>query len=127
MAQPGLSKWIFYNVKYHVHLLNRMSSNAQPLMVHVRSGDDDLKEHPVWLNGDFQFHFRLSFTRSTLFYCDFKHGNKSKRIVIFGDGYKAESRVCHKTETLYWKVTDDGFYRSCNDQNYVKLHDWYQW
>ncbi|WRX22153.1 Plant self-incompatibility S1 - like 10 [Theobroma cacao] len=90
MAQPGLC--FYWNWKFHVHLLNRLSSNAHPLMVHVRSGDNDLGEHAVWRNGDFQFHFKLNFWETTLFYCDFTYGNKHK---------------------------------SCDDQQYVKMHDWY--
>ncbi|XVF65015.1 hypothetical protein PTKIN_Ptkin09bG0212800 [Pterospermum kingtungense] len=130
LNQSGLSK-LLDNSVYHVHLLNRMSSSAEPVMIHVRSKDNDLGEHALLRNGhDFQFHFKLNFFSGTVFYCDFKHGNKSKRFTIFWQGEEgkpnSEAAACAKPlHTVYWKVKDDGFYRSCDDKTYVKMHDWY--
>lgn len=127
MAELGLSKFSF-NANFHMHLINRMSSNAQPLMVRVRSGDNDSGERAVWQNGDFQFHFRCNFSPfgGTLFYCDFKHGDKLKRFNIFSDSdHTTESSLCGKTSNIYWMVKDDGFYRSYDDKNYLKMHGWY--
>ena len=123
MAQPGLC--FYWNWRYTVHLVNQLSSNAQPLMVHVKSGDDDLGENTVWRNGEFLFRFKLNFWESTLFYCHFKHGNKDKTFDVFVNGQ--ESSDCKAEQSVYWKVTDDGFYRSCDDKNYVKKHDWEKW
>ncbi|TYH53007.1 hypothetical protein ES332_D09G067900v1 [Gossypium tomentosum] len=109
LPEPALC--IYWNWKFHVHLVNAMSDNSKPLMVHLKSKDNDLQEHPLWKNGDFQFHFKINFWETTLFYCTFKHGTETKvfNIFVHGDRY-SESKVCKKpNKTVYWKVQDDGF------------------
>ncbi|KAK8278838.1 hypothetical protein V6Z11_D09G069300 [Gossypium hirsutum] len=76
LPEPALC--IYWNWKFHVHLVNAMSDNSKPLMVHLKSKDNDLQEHSLWKNGDFQFHFKINFWETTLFYCTFKHGTETK-------------------------------------------------
>ncbi|KAK8623021.1 hypothetical protein V6N13_117916 [Hibiscus sabdariffa] len=126
MAQPGLG-FLIWEMVYHIHLLNRMTSDDPPLTVHVKSKNDNLKERTVRKDGDFHFKFKPSFWGNTLFYCIFKHGDKTKVFDVFKSGdYKHEKLTCrlHRQRSLYWKVQEDGFYRSCDDEGYVKMYDW---
>ncbi|XVF65016.1 hypothetical protein PTKIN_Ptkin09bG0212900 [Pterospermum kingtungense] len=121
LAQPGLSKLfdVHWGKAFHIHLLNQMSSNSSPLMVHVKSRDNDIGKHALWVNGDFQFHFKVNFWETTLFYSTFRYGNRYARIDLF------HIYDCLKPrKTVYWKVKDDGFYHSCDGQNYEKKYNW---
>ncbi|XP_039026956.1 S-protein homolog 5-like [Hibiscus syriacus] len=112
---------------YHIHILNRMSNKAPPLTVHVTSKNHDLKEHTIGKGGDFQFHFRPNFWYNTVFNCVFKSGGKTKAFDIYKPGdYSYGSKICRllKQRPVNWKVQDDGFYRSCDGENYQKMYDW---
>lgn len=124
MAQPVLSKLfnVHWGRTFHAHLINEMSSNAYPLMVHVMSGNNDLGEHPIWVHGDFQFHFKVNFWETTLFYSTFRYGNKFIRFDLW------KPYTCLKPRrTVFWKARDDGFYLSCDNENYVKMFSWLNW
>ncbi|KAK8984640.1 hypothetical protein V6N11_008404 [Hibiscus sabdariffa] len=124
LAQPGYC--IYWNWKYHVHLWNRLSDTKQPLFVHVRSKNDDFREQAIWQKDDYQFHFKINFWETTLFYCTFRHGNKVKTFNIFVHGDRwSESKVCkHPNRTVYWRAYDNGFYRSCDNFHYFLMQLW---
>ncbi|KAL4273357.1 hypothetical protein GQ457_13G001470 [Hibiscus cannabinus] len=128
LAEPGLGYYPWEKV-YHIHIQNRMSRTNPQLVVHVKSKNNDLKEHTIGYDGEFQFHFRPSFWHKTHFYCVFQSGKKVKTLNIFKPGvYKNETEACRrlKQRPLYWKVKDDGFYRSCDDKKFKKVYKWGQ-
>ncbi|KAI3469899.1 hypothetical protein Pfo_026562 [Paulownia fortunei] len=85
---------------YEVHIINSFNDNTDELIVHCKSGDDDLGEHFLDKGDDWHWKFRVNFFRSTLFFCHVQWGEFEKRF------------------------TEEGIYFSCDDKNYVKKHIW---
>ena len=54
--------------KFHVHILNGFKNNT--LEAHCKSKQDDLGFHHIGVNEEFQWHFRVKFWGTTLYWCN---------------------------------------------------------
>ncbi|KAL7109392.1 hypothetical protein ACP275_06G172900 [Erythranthe tilingii] len=67
--EEGKSCPYFVSLRVEVHLVNKLPPNFVPMTVHCMSKDDDLGNHTVTINQEFNFHFCVVPFR-TLFTCD---------------------------------------------------------
>ncbi|KAL2463244.1 Plant self-incompatibility protein S1 family [Forsythia ovata] len=108
--------------EYEVHIINDISSNLEEVIVRCQSADNDLGEHYLNKGDDFNWHFRVNFFRSTLFFCNVKMGENEKIFNVFDVGYI--SSKCEDTSTCFWAVRDEGIFFSCDNENYRKAYKW---
>ncbi|KAJ4850196.1 hypothetical protein Tsubulata_027131 [Turnera subulata] len=109
--------------KFTVHVVDGLSSNAQPLLLHCWSRDQDLGNHTLYIGGDFFFHFRQRFfPPPTRFQCDMNWGPKHLQVTVF-DKDRVKDDCC-KTGTCFWRAQDDGIYYSNSNSSYFKVYAW---
>ncbi|KAJ8765418.1 hypothetical protein K2173_013176 [Erythroxylum novogranatense] len=98
--------------KYHVHIINRLSSNI--LFVHCRSADDDLGDQNLFGGGDYSFSFRENIFKTTLFTCDFQTGdNHGGSYRVFWDDLTDDCG----NDNCIWSARDDGLYFTSRVKN----------
>ncbi|XVF85016.1 hypothetical protein PTKIN_Ptkin17bG0084900 [Pterospermum kingtungense] len=114
---------ILFRLRFKVHILNGFADNANPLIIHCYSLDDDLGQHTLWKGQEFQFKFGLNLFRSTYFECTFKWGSKSTDPFSVFTG-NIESITCKATGNCFWKVTEYGIYFSNNNKDWEKRLGW---
>lgn len=79
-SQKGES--CFLSKRKHVHVVNGLPPNPQPLMAHCKSRDDDLGTHALSINQSFNFNFCI-IAFETLFHCDVQWEGKGKNFTAF--------------------------------------------
>ncbi|PRQ36892.1 putative plant self-incompatibility S1 [Rosa chinensis] len=114
-------KWTHW---HNVHVVNGFSRNDEPLIVHCKSKNDDLGDHTLWINQEFRWYFGLNFWFTTLFYCNFKWDSQEKHIDVFNTPDESPLE-CMENEECFWKVTEDGFFVSVDNINWVKKLNWH--
>ncbi|XP_023746313.1 S-protein homolog 5-like [Lactuca sativa] len=97
--------------KWNVYVINTISGD---IVAHIKSGDDDLGNHTIPFNGNYNWSFCDKLGGSTLFYGDFWWGSRFQTLTLFDE--EIEMNVCylemeHNTN-CYWFVKPDGFYIS---------------
>ncbi|GFP96193.1 hypothetical protein PHJA_001763400 [Phtheirospermum japonicum] len=107
---------------YEVYIFNNFDNNANELIVHCKSADDDLGDHFLDQDGNWHWKFRVNFFRSTLFFCHVQWGGMETSFTVFDTDYI--SYKCEDTSTCFWSVRNDGIYFSCDNENYVKRYIW---
>ncbi|KAJ0092725.1 hypothetical protein Patl1_26784 [Pistacia atlantica] len=110
-------------IKFKVHIINGLSSNENPLIIHCYSNDDDLGEHTLWMNNEFKFRFGNHVWRLTHFWCVMRCGLNKKTIDVFRSG--VETKTCRRTGNCFWSAREEGFYFSNDNQSWVKRYDWF--
>ena len=108
---------------HNVHIVNGFYSNDKPLNIHCKSKDDDLGDHSLWNGQESRFHFGLNFWHSTLFSCDMTWGTQQKHINVF-DTPAETPLACMENEECFWLVTEDGFFISTDNKNWIRQLDW---
>ncbi|CAI0427449.1 unnamed protein product [Linum tenue] len=93
MAHPSIQELT-------VHVTNKLSSKM--LIVHCRSGDDDLGAHCVEIGAEFRWSFKSNAMATTLFWCSLAVEDKRLSFVAYGD------EVPYFFE--HWSVYDGGLY-----------------
>ncbi|GFQ07789.1 hypothetical protein PHJA_002922900 [Phtheirospermum japonicum] len=73
--------------KVQVSVQNRVPNNS--ITIHCRSSEDDLGTHPLAYNAIFSWGFRVNFSRSTKFVCDFTTNYGSGNYAVY-DGPQFE-------------------------------------
>lgn len=122
-ASESVDKFIF-RLRFKVHILNGFANNANPLILQCHSHDDDLGQHTLWKDQEFQFKFGLHIWRTTHFICNFKWGSKSLDDVTVFTNY-VETRTCRDTGNCFWKAAEDGIYFSNNiDKDWKRKIAW---
>ncbi|CAA0806374.1 Plant self-incompatibility protein S1 family [Striga hermonthica] len=107
---------------YHVHVINNLPPNTDPLIVHCASKDNDMGNHTVTTNQEFHFHF-CKRPVVTLFFCHLWWGGY-KDIAFEAFNAKWDNSICTDRK-CYWSARDDGIYFSGDPPtNYVKAYDW---
>ncbi|KAI5683936.1 hypothetical protein M9H77_05164 [Catharanthus roseus] len=107
-----------FNLKFHIHIVNNLPNNSNPLTVHCQSKDNDIGYHTLRVNEEIQWHFCTN-TR-TLFFCHFWWNNKEAVFDVFKDNESCRI-LCQTSipgedrQTCYWSVKEDGFYLSFLD------------
>ncbi|KAF3452877.1 hypothetical protein FNV43_RR03310 [Rhamnella rubrinervis] len=102
--------------KVHVRIINDLGPGTD-LKVHCKSKDNDLGFHLLHYQGEYGFHFRPNFFRTTLFFCSFQWEGGQ---VHYFDVYRA---LTDWREVYDWSVVRDGI---CNmkDVSPEGCHDW---
>lgn len=74
-------------------IIDNYLQDRSELTLHCKSKDDDLGVQVVPFKGSFQFHFRVNFRMTTLFFCSFQWEEKLEHFDI----YKAwrDFKLCH--------------------------------
>ncbi|XP_022953901.1 S-protein homolog 5-like [Cucurbita moschata] len=113
--------------KYYVHLINDLSS--PDMTVHCKSGDDDLGFHHLHKGEDFQFHFKINFWKTTLFWCTVEKPNAYISFQCFWPERKSSwlRDRCKDGDvgSCIWRIKDDGIYLRFNAANTEELiHKW---
>ncbi|XP_024195692.1 S-protein homolog 5, partial [Rosa chinensis] len=123
---------IFFLHQSSLHFFKLSSNNGKfgklvtvsPLIVHCKSKNDDLGDHTLWINQEFRWYFGLNFWFTTLFYCNFKWDSQEKHIDVFNTPDESPLE-CMENEECFWKVTEDGFFVSVDNINWVKKLNWH--
>ncbi|XVF84706.1 hypothetical protein PTKIN_Ptkin17bG0059500 [Pterospermum kingtungense] len=114
---------VFFRLRFKVHILNGFADNANPLIIHCHSRNDDLGQHTLWKGQEFRFKFCLHLLKFTHFVCSFKWGSKSlDQFSVFRNFY--EGNTCKATGNCFWKASEDGIYFSNNSKNWAKRIGW---
>ncbi|GFP98292.1 hypothetical protein PHJA_001973100 [Phtheirospermum japonicum] len=111
-----------FTYEYAVHVINKLPPNSAPLKLHCASKDDDLGNHTLPINQDYNWSFCNNIIYDTLFFCRLRWESKEKAFDVF------ESKWRSKCDTLYcyWMAKDDGIYFSKVDdlRSFTKEYDW---
>lgn len=86
-----------------LRMINDFPNNTV-VTVHCLSGDDDLRTHYLAYKKNFTFKFRVNIIGSTLFYCNFRWGDRSEWFDIF-DNKKTSTGDCR---TCVWSLRPTG-------------------
>lgn len=94
------------------------------LYAHCQSRSDDLKLVHLIENQNYEFHFRVNFWGTTLYWCDFTWGNRVQSFKVFN----AKSHDCDDERYCNWQVKTDGFYFAKGEfpknSDFLKKFDW---
>lgn len=109
--------------KYFVRVINDLGA-SRVLQFHCMSKDDDLGLRTLPSIGEFEFKFRINFSGSTLFSCDFTYLNHH---VTF-DAFRADEdflKTCSGVHCI-WEARPDGIYLMDREHIYKKKYSWDQ-
>ncbi|KAI5683914.1 hypothetical protein M9H77_05142 [Catharanthus roseus] len=104
-----------FQLKFHIHVVNNLPNNSNPLTVHCQSKDTDLGYHTLHVNEEIQWHFCTHIVFRTLFFCHFWWNNKQAVFDVFKETHDF-GVLCQNTipgegrHTCHWAVKEDGFY-----------------
>ncbi|KAK1437976.1 hypothetical protein QVD17_03777 [Tagetes erecta] len=91
-----------------------MSNIEDDFVAHIKSGDDDLGNHTIPFNGNYNWSFCDRVDGRTLFYAYFWWGSKYQSLALFDDELRGPCFVTERGyhQQCYWLVTPDGFFVS---------------
>ncbi|KAK9755540.1 hypothetical protein RND81_01G032800 [Saponaria officinalis] len=117
----------FWKRRHTVHVINDIDDDSRPLIVHCKSGNDDLGEHSLRKGEEYIWTFHINFFGTTLFFCRFYWDDEKNRLF---DSFKIqETQTCDTFERgghYYWAAKSDGIYFSCRGSAYRKRCEWDQ-
>lgn len=90
-----------------VDIFNDTSSQ---IIVHCKSGDNDLGDIYLQQYGDYYFHFGQNIFGTTFFYCTFSWGEFTKMVPVWKGKAYVDRLDCQVDGQCVWKVTERGFY-----------------
>lgn len=90
-----------------VDIINETSSQ---LVVHCKSGDNDLGNVYLEQHGDYYFHFGQNILGTTFFYCQFSWGGFSKVVAVWKGKSYVDRLDCQVQGPCVWKVNASGFF-----------------
>lgn len=102
----ALSKKCAFSAKVEVHIVSNLNPTSPPLQVHCKSREDDLGNHMLSVNQDYNWSFCNGFFETTLFYCNIRTGEKQLGFQAFASGWRENctKNVCN------WAAKEDGIY-----------------
>ena len=116
------AKGCFLTSKHHVHILSNLPSNSPSLKVHCESGDDDLGDHFLYPNQDYQWSFCPDVTPTTIFFCRFFWGKKKQNFEVYREKFfKA------RPNESWWITKSDGIYFSNHSEYNSQAQKKYDW
>lgn len=107
--------------KTHINITNRLPTNNPLLVLHCKSGDDDLGLQTLHVNQSYSWAFNVNFWDTTLFWCNFWYKEKHAGIVVYSRHVR-----CDGTDTCYYEARTDGFYLSRTQEpgSWQKVSPW---
>ncbi|KAI3469942.1 hypothetical protein Pfo_026605 [Paulownia fortunei] len=103
-----MARSCFFTDEYVVHVANNLYAYSKPMVVHCASADDDLGNHTLSYQKDFNWSFCEQLFHRTLFFCHIWWGSKS---VAF-DVFTSKNRRACTSHVCYWEAQHDGIYFS---------------
>ncbi|KAK9052570.1 hypothetical protein SSX86_029199 [Deinandra increscens subsp. villosa] len=100
----------FITGKWDLFVMSNITDN---IVAHIKSGDDDLGNHTIPFNGNYNWSFCDRLDGRTLFYGYFWWGSKSQSLALFDNKIREPCSLPKEgTQHCYWLVRPDGFYVS---------------
>ncbi|KAL7148271.1 hypothetical protein ABFS83_06G166900 [Erythranthe nasuta] len=99
-------KSCFFYRRIHISVVNKLPNDSLPLSLHCKSRNDDLGNHTLTQNQDFNFSFYV-IPIFTLFTCDLMWGDKTSRVDVYDATWLVDP--CIKGQCLY-EVYEIGTY-----------------
>lgn len=96
-----------FTTKWNVSVISAL---REDLVVHIKSGDDDLGNHTIPYVGNYSWSFCEKVGGHTLFYAYFWWGSKFQSLDLFNEAISKKCYLNVGTEHCYWFVTPKGFY-----------------
>ncbi|KAL7148156.1 hypothetical protein ABFS83_06G159200 [Erythranthe nasuta] len=112
-----------FTKKVTVRVSNFLPPNSAPLVLHCASGDNDLGNHTLSVNQNFEWSFCTNFIwTGSLFFCHLWWGPKN---VAF-ESFNQEDYVRCTVNVFWWSAKSDGIYFTCDGSplNSTKKYDW---
>lgn len=99
-----------FTPQWDIFVISAIPNN---IVVHIKSGDDDLGNHTIPFNENYTWSFCDRFVGQTVFYSYFWWGSRFKSLDLFN---KNIEHICFlynmHNQHCYWLVKPDGFYVS---------------
>jgi len=98
------------------------------LNAHYKSKDDDLSERVLAKQAQFNWSFRMNFSRTTLFWCNFNSSNGHASFEVFWpeNSFWLSERCDFKN--CIWAAFDDEFYlKNIPSGKFELIHPWEKW
>ncbi|KAI3790676.1 hypothetical protein L2E82_03899 [Cichorium intybus] len=96
-----------FTSKWDVFVISAISDD---IVVHIKSGDDDLGNHTIPFVGNYNWSFCENVRGNTLFYGYFWWGSRFQSLDLFDKSIEKKCSLNVTTEHCYWFVKPDGFY-----------------
>jgi hypothetical protein len=109
-----------------VNIINDVGG-GDAILVHCKSGDDDLGQQTVPMRQTYGFGFYPNFSGTTLFWCTFNWGPKWQSFPVWKDtgpfpGEKSRDRLCNQ---CVYVARADSFWRSEGPGGpFSKIYEW---
>ncbi|KAL8244531.1 hypothetical protein R6Q59_010789 [Mikania micrantha] len=117
----------FITSQWDMFVTNSITDN---IVAHVKSRDDDLGNHTIPFNGNYNWSFCDMFDGHTLFYGYFWWGSKFLSLALFDDNIRGLCTLPKGgSQHCYWLVRPEGFYVSASNRvsselNWVFVKNW---
>ncbi|KAL7105778.1 hypothetical protein ACP275_07G066600 [Erythranthe tilingii] len=108
---------------HSIKVFNRMSQDTTPVTVHCASGDYDVGNRTLYYRQDFNWQFKTNFWGTTLFFCRFWWGPKTKAFDVF----KAKWDRDEYHHTYTYEVNEQGFYVGYDEEPSDQMHGVNNW
>ncbi|KAH7834384.1 hypothetical protein Vadar_015460 [Vaccinium darrowii] len=110
-----------------VHIYSRVPNQPSTLKIHCQSKDTDFGEHFLKTDDQFYWRFVPHLTGTTLFFCQFNWGSKSKTFDVYNstiDDICSAGVSSFASYNCFWEARPDGFYLSNDNKIWQKLNTW---
>ena len=97
------------------------------ILVHCKSKDDDIGDHYLSFNDEFNWKFCENFGQTTLFFCHFYWGSMEQVFNVFDDDmyFMCIGEHDQSYYSCNWSAMADGFYLyDFNSTTWMKQYDW---
>ncbi|KAK9052569.1 hypothetical protein SSX86_029198 [Deinandra increscens subsp. villosa] len=110
-----------FTAKWHIFVTNDINDD---IVAHIKSGDDDLGNHTIPFNGNYNWSFCNRFDGRTLFYAYFWWGSRYQSLDLFNSDIEDICAVkILGTQNCYWLVRSNGFFVSAYNRTFSD-RDW---
>ncbi|CAH1426917.1 unnamed protein product [Lactuca virosa] len=96
-----------FTTKWNVSVISAL---REDLVVHIKSGDDDLGNHTIPYVGNYSWSFCEKVGGHTLFYGYFWWGSKFQSLDLFNKAISEKLILNADPEHCYWFVKPEGFF-----------------
>lgn len=109
--------------KWNVFVTNDISND---IIARIKSGDDNLGDHTIPPEGNYNWSFCDRIFGHTIFYGYFSWGSKFQSLALFDTHIRELCRLpTSGDQHCYWSLRADGFYvSSYPDQGWVFIKPW---
>ncbi|KAM0059113.1 putative plant self-incompatibility S1 [Helianthus debilis subsp. tardiflorus] len=107
----------FLTAKWNLYVISNIEDD---IVAHIKSGDDDLGNHTIPFNGNYNWSFCDRIDGRTLFYGYFWWGSKFTSLALFDDELRGPCALNKESgQHCYWLVRPGGFYVSAYNRTFA--------